>query len=138
MSLNPIKGIIKPLRDHVLITDMSFEEQRTTLGLVIPSDDGKSQGIKPRWGRVWAVGPEQKDIKVGEWVLVDHGRWTRGFDIEQEDGTTTTIRRVDINGILLTSDEPDNGISFGLASVQHGSVFDPSDFAAPMYEGQRG
>ena len=138
MSLNRIKGKVVPIRDHVLITDMSFEEQRTKWGLVIQSDDGKSEGIKPRWGRVWAVGPQQTEVKVGEWILVEHGRWTRGFDLENEDGTITTVRRVDIKGIMLSADQPSTEISFGLASVQHGSVFDPSDFTAPMYEGQRG
>jgi co-chaperonin GroES (HSP10) len=138
MSLNPIKGKVTPIRDHVLITNMSFEEQRTNWGLVIQSDDGKSEGIKPRWGKVWAVGPAQTDIKVGEWILVEHGRWTRGFDIESEDGTTTTVRRVDVHGIIMTADQPSNEITFGLATPQHGSIFDPSDFTAPMYEGQRG
>ena len=138
MSLNRIKGKIVPIRDHVLITDMSFEEQRTKWGLIIQSDDGKSEGIKPRWGRVWAIGPKQTEVKVGEWILVEHGRWTRGFDLENEDGTVTTVRRVDTKGIMLSADEPSTDISFGLASVQHGSVYDPSDFSAPMYEGQRG
>jgi len=136
--MNKVKGTLKPLKDHVLISDMNFEEQRTSWGLVIQSDDGKSEGIKPRWGRVWAVGPDQKDVKVGEWILVEHGRWTRGFDLEREDGTTTTLRRVDTKGILLSADQPATDISFGLASPQHGSIFDPSDFTAPMYEGQRG
>ena len=36
-----------------------------------------------------------------------HGRWTRGANIEL-DGETMTIRRVDLNEILLISDEKPN------------------------------
>jgi hypothetical protein len=36
--------------------------------------------------------------------LVTHGRWTRGSDIEIND-EKITIRRVDVNDILLVSDE---------------------------------
>jgi len=131
MSLNPIKGTIKPIRDHVLITDMSFEEQRTASGIIIQSDDGKSEGIKPRWGRVWAIGPEQTDIKVGEWILVEHGRWTRGIDIEEEDGTVTTVRRVEVKSILMSADHKPSDIQFGLASPTNGSSF---DFSKPMFD----
>jgi hypothetical protein len=50
------------------------------------------------------VGPEQKDVIPGQWICVAHGRWTRGLDIEDDEGTKT-IRRVDPNDILLVSDE---------------------------------
>jgi hypothetical protein len=52
------------------------------------------QGIVPRWARVYSVGPEQEDIKVGQYVLVSHGRWTRGIEVtDPETEETTTIRR---------------------------------------------
>jgi hypothetical protein len=54
---------------------------------------------------VYAIGPEQTEISVGQWVCVAHGRWTRGVKIEQQDGTELTIRRVDNNDVLLVSDE---------------------------------
>lgn len=137
--MSVVKGKLIPIRDNILATNMSFEEQRTNWGLVIQSDDGKSEGIRPRWCKVWAVGPEQDEVKVGEWILVEHGRWTRGVDLEQEDGTSITIRRIDPNGVLMAQDdEPINDVAFGMRTAQHGSVFDPSDFASPMYEGQRG
>jgi hypothetical protein len=37
--------------------------------------------------------------------MVAHGRWTRGIDIEDENGPTT-IRRIDPKDILLVSDIP--------------------------------
>lgn len=103
-----VTGNIVPLRDNVLVSDMDFGFEKTKSGIVIMSDDGKTQGIHPRWGRVWAVGPEQKDIKVGEWVCVEHGRWTRTIEVES-DNNIIELRMVDNNAILMTADEkPDD------------------------------
>ena len=43
--MNVVKGKITPLRDNVLVVDMSFNEQKTASGIVIRSDDGKSEGV---------------------------------------------------------------------------------------------
>jgi co-chaperonin GroES (HSP10) len=75
---------LKPLRDAVIVSDMNFKERISRGGLVLPTYNGKSSGIRPRWGQVYAVGPDQLDIRVGTWVCVEHGRWTRGIDIEDE------------------------------------------------------
>jgi len=97
-----------PLHDNVLVTEMNFEYRVTTSGIILPSDDGKNSGIRPRWGKVYAVGPKQKDVTVGQWILVDHGRWTRGVEIMDESGSKKTIRKVDLKDILAVSDEPVN------------------------------
>lgn len=110
--MNVVKGKLKPLRNNVLVTDMSFEEQTTASGIIIQSDDGKSHGVKPRWAKVWAIGPEQEDIKVGSWIYVEHGRWTRGVKVE-EDGEEIVIRRVDPEAILLESDQKPNDAYLG-------------------------
>lgn len=94
---------IRPILDHVIVQDMDFGEQRTKSGIIIVDDDGKQHGIKPRWGKVYAVGPKQEDINVGEWVLVEHGRWTRGVDLEIDDGSTISLRRVEPKSIMLKS-----------------------------------
>ena len=103
---NKVQGHIRPLGDTVLVTDMNFEYRVTTSGIILPSDDAKNSGIRPRWGHVYAIGPDQKDVKVGQWICVAHGRWTRGIDIVDENGDTKSIRKVDNNDILLVSDEP--------------------------------
>jgi co-chaperonin GroES (HSP10) len=100
-----VKGKIVPIRDSVLVSDMDFDMQKTKTGIYILSDNGKTQGIHPRWGKVWAVGPDQIDVKVGEWVLVEHGRWTRTIELESGNDTITELRRVDINAILASADE---------------------------------
>lgn len=101
--IHKVKKII-PIGNSILVADMNFKERLTNSGIFIPSDNGKTQGIRPRWARVYAVGPEQKDVEVGQWVLVSHGRWTRGVEIEDETGKHT-IRRIDPNDMLLLSDE---------------------------------
>jgi len=106
---------IRAIKDHVLITDMNFKEKISHGGIIIPNSDGKLEGIHPRWGRVYAIGDDQKDVRVGQYVLVKHGRWTRGLSIEDSEGEKT-IRRIDNQDILLVSDEPmtDENIGEGL------------------------
>lgn len=106
-SYEPNKvAALNPLRDSVLVTDMNFEFRVTTSGIILPSDDGKNSGIRPRWGKVYAIGPEQTDVQIGQWILVSHGRWTRGVEIIDDSGKKSTIRKVDNNDILIVSDEP--------------------------------
>ena len=100
-----VKGTIKPLRDYVMVADMNFDEVRLQSGIILRKDDGKSHGIRPRWARVYAVGSEQKDVKVGQWILIEHGRWTRGIKVEESDGSETVVRRVDNDCIMMVSDE---------------------------------
>ena len=110
--MNTVKGTIRPIRDNVLVTDMDFEEMKTASGIVIQSDDGKAHGVKPRWCRVWAIGPEQQDVKVGEWILMEHGRWTRGIKVE-ENGEEIIIRRVELKSIMLQTDKRPNDFYIG-------------------------
>jgi hypothetical protein len=88
---------------------MSFEQRTLNSGIILLSDDGKTDGIRPRWSRVFAVGPDQKEITPGQWVLIEHGRWTRGSLIEIND-QEHTIRRVDNEAILLVSDDHPTGV----------------------------
>ena len=43
---------LKPLKDSVIVAEMVFTERLSRGGLVLPNDNGKSLGIRPRWGRV--------------------------------------------------------------------------------------
>lgn len=96
---------LRVLHDQVLVSDMNFQQRTTDSGIILPSDNGKGTGIRPRWGQVYAVGPQQKSVSVGQWVCVAHGRWTRGIEIQDSQGIRT-IRKIDPNDILLVSDEP--------------------------------
>jgi hypothetical protein len=101
----PIKiNELRTLRDHVLVTGMNFGARTTSSGLHLLGDDMRTAGVRPRWAQVYAIGPEQKDINVGDWILVSHGRWTRGVDIEDATGTQT-LRRIDPADVLLIANE---------------------------------
>jgi co-chaperonin GroES (HSP10) len=93
------------LHDNIIVSDMSFDARITTGGIILPSDDTKLSGIRPRWAKVYAVGPEQKSVHVGQYILIAHGRWTRGIKIQDEEGEKT-IRKVDPKDVLMVSDEP--------------------------------
>jgi co-chaperonin GroES (HSP10) len=99
-----VQGKIRPLRDNVIISDMEFGQERTKSGIYVPSADGKHTGITPRWGRVWAIGKEQKHVSIGQWVLVEHGRWTRTVEVEQGDDVIE-VRMIDNNAIMCVSDD---------------------------------
>lgn len=99
---------IRAVGNRVLVTDMYFGEQKTAGGLIITNDDGKTRGIYPRWGRVYAKGPSNKDeYNVGDWILVEHGRWTRKFPVEI-DGETIELQKVEVKSIIgWQEEEPD-------------------------------
>lgn len=110
--MNAINGKLVPIKDHILVTDMSFDQEVTSGGIVIRSQNGKTAGIKPRWGRVFAIGPQQTDVAVNEWVLVEHGRWTRGITVN-DSGTERVVRRIENAAILLVADEKPSDIMIG-------------------------
>ena len=95
---------ITPLKKRVLVSDMHFGETKSKGGIILSDDDGSEGGIHPRWGKVYAIGDQQEDVKVGEWVMVSHGRWSRGFKIKKK-GVELEVRMIDENDILLVSDE---------------------------------
>jgi co-chaperonin GroES (HSP10) len=101
---------IKPLGNNVIVRDMNFDGRTLDSGIVLLGDDGKTDGIRPRWAQVYTVGPKQTDVSVGQWVLMEHGRWSRGIKIDK-DGEEFTIRRADPDAIMMVSDEEPNSES---------------------------
>jgi co-chaperonin GroES (HSP10) len=98
------KEQFRPLKDSIVVQDMVFKE-RMVGSIIVPGDDGKNSGIRPRWAQVYAVGPLQKVITPGQYILVAHGRWTRGIEIEDETGHHT-LRKVDPKDVMMVSDVP--------------------------------
>ena len=100
-----IKGTITPLKKRVLVSDMHFGMTKTKGGIILQDDDGSADGVHPRWAKVYAIGKDQQDVKVGQWVLIAHGRWTRFIKLEDD----TEVRMIDEQDILLVGDhEPDH------------------------------
>ncbi len=131
INIDPLKvNSVSAVGNRVLVTDMYFGEQKTTGGLIITADDGKTRGIYPRWARVYAKGPENKDdYTIGNWVLVEHGRWTRGIKVETPTEGSIEIRMVEAESILAYSEEKPEGVTFGKEySDGESASFDPSTF----------
>lgn len=100
-----VNGKLRPIKDNVIVTDIEFGEEKTKGGIILLSDDGKTTGIHPRWGKVYAVGDRQQDVHVGDWILIEHGRWSRGIIHEDENDNEVVIYFVDTNAIMMISDE---------------------------------
>lgn len=49
-------------------------------GIIINSGDG-NQMTQPRWAEALFVGPTATDVKVGDFILVESGKWTSSFRI---------------------------------------------------------
>ena len=99
-----VENDITPLKKRVLVSHMHFGETKSKGGIIIVDDDGTAEGIDPRWGKVYAVGKLQDDVKVGEWVMVAHGRWSRAFKLKRKEvgsagdiGVELEVRMIDEN-----------------------------------------
>lgn len=125
--MKTIEGNLRPVGNRVLVTDMYFGEQKTASGLIISSDDGKTRGIYPRWGKVYKKGPDNKDeYDIGHWILIEHGRWTRGILLDDGEGEKE-VRMVEAESILAYSDERPEGLQIG-KEFANGVEVDPASF----------
>ena len=107
-----VENDIVPLKKRVLVSDMHFGETKSKGGIILVDDDGTAEGIHPRWAKVYAVGNKQEDVKVGQWILVAHSRWSRAFKIKRKEkgsagdiSVELEVRMIDENDILLVSDD---------------------------------
>jgi co-chaperonin GroES (HSP10) len=110
---------------------MDMGEQVTAGGIVIKSDDGKAHGVKPRWARVYKIGTNcELDVKVGEWILIEHGRWTRKIKIDDGDGVKE-IQKVEVKAVLAVTDERPSTAYWGQEYNNGDSAtIRPEDFGA--------
>jgi co-chaperonin GroES (HSP10) len=128
-AFEPKKVKVRALAKDVLVVDMDMGEMKTSGGIVIQSDDGKAHGVKPRWAKVYKIGTEvDLDLKVGQWVLIEHGRWTRKITIDDGDGVKE-FQKVEIKSIMAVADEKPNDMYIG-QEYSHGSsaTFSPDQF----------
>jgi len=130
MSLDPLKCQLRAIKKDVLAYNMDMGEQVTKAGIVIQSDDGKSHGVKPRWCQVYKIGPEHEDVKPGQWILVEHGRWTRKIKIDDGE-SIKEVQKIEVKSILAVTDEKPNDVYIG-QEFAHGSstTIRPEDFGA--------
>ena len=129
LNLNAINGTLRAVGNRVLVSDMHFGEQTTKGGLIIKDDNGSTRGIYPRWAKVYAKGPDNTDdYKVGQWVLIEHGRWTRSILLNEND-IKLEVRMVETESILAYSNEKPNGLQIGAEYTDgQAATIDPGSF----------
>ncbi len=120
---------VRPLSKDILVINMDMGEMKTAGGLIIQSDDGKAHGVKPRWAQVYKVGERcELDVKPGQWILIEHGRWTRKVKIDDGEGEKE-FQKVEVESILLVSDERPNDFYIGQEFSNGSSLnISPDDF----------
>ena len=106
---------LRPVKDKILIHNLERGLRTLSSGIVLLNDDGKQHGIRARWAQVYEVGPEVDYVSKGQWVLVEHGRWSRGLELEKD----LTVYTADNVSILAVADEmPD--ADYVAESTDHG------------------
>ena len=125
----PKKIKVRALSKDILVVDMDMGDMTTSSGIVIQSDNGKAHGVKPRWAKVYKVGSEiDIDVKVGQWVLIEHGRWTRKINIDDGEGVKD-FQKVEIKSIMAVADERPNDFYIGQEFSNGSSMsISPDDF----------
>ncbi len=125
----PKKIKVRALSKDILVVDMDMGDMTTSSGIVIQSDNGKAHGVKPRWAKVYKVGNEVDiDVKVGQWVLIEHGRWTRKINIDDGEGVKD-FQKVEIKSIMAVADERPNDFYIGQEFSNGSSMsISPDDF----------
>jgi len=120
---------VRPLSKDILVCDMDMGEQITASGIVINSDDGKAHGVKPRWARVYKIGDScDLDVKVGEWLLIEHGRWTRKIKID-DGNSVVEIQKIEVASVLAVSETRPNDAYIGQEFSNGSSInINPEDF----------
>jgi len=103
---------IKALKSKVLVTDLE-RGSRMINGIILPDDNGKTEGIRPRWGKVYSVGEDITDIRPGQWILIENGRWTRMLKVKEDDGTDVMVWGVEWpQSVMLVSDTDPEAVIF--------------------------
>ena len=91
---------IIPLRDKVFAEILDVGEITTPGGVILQNDMGKES--RPRWFKIETVGPEATEVKEGDYVLVDTGRWSTLLK-RRSDGVE--LRDIEYDGILAVADK---------------------------------
>ena len=94
---------VKAMRKKILaeMIDNPGEETTTAGGIILISKDGTESAVRPRWFKIYSVGDDIDWIKEGQYVLVDHGRWSNGMKVTED----LRIYLLDNKDCLMVSDE---------------------------------
>jgi len=94
---------IKAMRDKILaeMIEKIGEEKTTAGGIILTEKDGTEDAIKPRWFKVYSIGEGIEWIDEGAYVLVAHGRWSRGMKVDED----LTVHLLDNKDCLMVTDK---------------------------------
>ena len=99
---------VSALPGRILVDDIQRGERQVGR-IILANDNGTSEGIRARWAKVHAVGVGVTDVVPGEWILVNHGRWTREVKVNPNTPDEFKVWQVDYpGGVLAVSDTPTN------------------------------
>jgi hypothetical protein len=120
---------VRALPKDILVVGMDMGDQTTSSGLIIQSDDGKAHGVKPRWAQVYKVGSDCGiDVKEGQWILIEHGRWTRKILIDDGE-SEKEFQKVEVKSIVAVSDTKPTDFYIGTEYSNGSSMnISPEDF----------
>ena len=78
-----IKGNLKCLPDTLYVERLEVGDRQTSSGIIIPMEDMRlnQRFIKPRWARVYKKADNITNVNVGDWVLLEHGKWSTALNI---------------------------------------------------------
>ena len=93
---------VKAMRDKILaeMIDKPDQEKKTAGGIIITEKDATESAVRPRWFKVYSVGDGIDWITEGKYVLVDHGRWSKGM----QEGNDLKLYLLDNKDCLLESE----------------------------------
>lgn len=80
------------LPNSFYVDSLEIGEKKTKFGFIIPEEkmDARGEFVRPRWARVLFKADNVKNIEVGDWVLLSHGRWSSSI-VMLKDGTQKKI-----------------------------------------------
>lgn len=98
---------LRPLQNAIFfkfIEDVSLTKfvNRTNSGILIAGQGDQSN--VPRCGLVTDVGPEVKDVKVNDYIFIEEGMWTAGFDLATNG--SDRVWKTDDTKVIAVSDKP--------------------------------
>ena len=99
---------IRPLQDTFLFQFLDgttssgrFRDTYGTKKIEVVTMTNELEQIGCRWGQVIFTGPKVTEFHVGDFVLIDSMKWTKGFEWHGE-----TLWKSDQKQVLAASSEP--------------------------------
>lgn len=92
--------MIKPLSNNIIFqfinkrsSNKGMFEETTASGIKLLAND-KDSSKSPRWGHVCHIGPNVKDVKVDDYVLIEPLMWTEAIKHDDEEFSKTDESKV--------------------------------------------